>query len=117
MLLGVFSARAFVLLWALLSAMVIGYAFLDLWLSPALWTERSFSMEPDFSQLWEARHWGGRLLRERAWGLLVCNALVIGGLSALLLHGAARGLRRQRSAPASNRSGFAPESASTPPPA
>jgi hypothetical protein len=111
------SVRTFVLLWALLSALVIGYAFLDLSLSPALWTERSFSMEPDLSQIWEVRHWGGRLLRERAWGLLVCNALVIGGLSALLLHGAARWLLRRGSAPHSNRAGFATESASIPPPA
>jgi hypothetical protein len=111
------SARAFVLLWALLTALVIGYAFLDLWLSPALWSERSFSMEPDLSQIWEVRHWGGRLLRERAWGLLVCNALVLGGVGALLLHGAGRWLVRRRSAPSSHRTGFAPESASIPPPA
>jgi hypothetical protein len=111
------SARAFVLLWASLTALVIGYAFLDLWLSPALWTERSFSMEPDLSQIWEVRHWGGRLLRERAWGLLVCNALVLGGLSALLLHGAVRWLLQRGSAPSSNRTSFAGESASIPPPA
>ena len=101
----------------MLTALVVGYAFLDLWLSPALWSERSFSMQPDFSQIWEVRHWGGRLLRERAWALLVCNALVLGGLSALLLHGAAGWLMQRRSAPASNRASFGAGNASIPPPA
>ena len=107
--------RAFVLLWAVLTALVVGYAFLDLWLSPALWAEQSFSMEPDLSQFWEVRHWGGRLLRERAWGLLVCNALVLGGLAALVLHGAGRWLLKRYSAAPSRRSVFPERSASIPP--
>ena len=102
------------LLWAVLTALVVGYAFLDLWLSPALWSEQHFSMEPDLSQLWEVRHWGGRLLRERAWGLLAGNALVLGGVAALVLHGVGRWLLGRYSASASRR-GFGAESASIPP--
>ncbi len=86
----VISARRFLLLWAALTAVVIGYAVVDLWLSPSLWAERHFSMQPDFTQIWEARHWGGRLLRERAWELLVPNAVVIGGLFALVVHAIVR---------------------------
>ena len=103
------------LLWAVLTALVVAYAFLDLSLSPALWSERSFSMEPDLSQIWEIRHWGGRLLRERAWGLLVCNALVLGGLGALVLHGAGRWLLDRYSGASSSRTEFAAKSASIPP--
>jgi len=113
--LELFSARAFVLLWAVLTVLVVGYAFLDLWLSPGLWEERSFSMQPDLSQVWEVRHWGGRLLRERAWALLVCNALVLGGLAALVLHGARRWLARRQSPRVSRHSVFSEGSASSPP--
>ena len=91
----VISARAFVLLWLVSTAIVLGYAFLDLRLSPALRAEHSFSMRPDLSQLWEMRHWGGRLVRERAWGLLGANALVLGGLVALGLHGVLRFFARR----------------------
>jgi hypothetical protein len=110
-----FSARAFVLLWAVLTVVMVGYAFVDLWVCPALWDERSFSMQPDLSQLWEVRHWGGRLLRERAWGLLICNAIVLAGLAALVLHGASRWLLRRYSAAPSRRSVFPERSASIPP--
>jgi hypothetical protein len=92
----VLSGRAFVLLWAALTAMTLGYAFLDLWLSPSLRAETSFSMTPDLSQIWEIRHWGGRLARERAWALLVCNALVLGGVATLAGHGLVRLFSRKR---------------------
>ena len=84
------------LLWAALTAAVLGYALVDLWLSPGLWSETHFSMEPDFSQIWEVRHWGGRLVREGAWALLVPNAIVLGGVGALLMHGIARFIARRR---------------------
>jgi hypothetical protein len=92
----VFSARAFVVLWAALTAAVVGYALVDLWLSPSLWSEQHFSMQPDFDQIWEVRHWGGRLLRERAWGLLLPNAVALGGIAALAAHGIARAIARRR---------------------
>ena len=82
--------------WAALTAVVIGYALLDLHLSPGLWTERHFSMQPDLSQLWEVRHWGGRLVREGAWALLLPNALVMGGMGALVIHAVARFIAKRR---------------------
>jgi hypothetical protein len=94
---AVISARVFLVLWSLLTAAVIAYAFADLWVSPALWGEHSFSMQPDWSQIWEVRHWGGRLVREHAWALLACNAVVLGGLLALAGHGVARLLLKRRS--------------------
>lgn len=111
------SARRFVLLWGALTAAVIGYALLDLHLSPSLWHERYFSMQPDLTQIWDARHWGGRLVREGAWALLVPNALVLGGLVALTVHGIARLLSRRRDE-APLRNSIAPPSVpSIPPPA
>jgi hypothetical protein len=92
----VISARAFLVLWAVLTAAVIGYALVDLWVSPSLWAEQHFSMEPDFSQIWEVRHWGGRLVRERAWSLLVPNAIVLGGALALVVSGIGRWIRKRR---------------------
>jgi hypothetical protein len=94
----VISVRAFLVMWAALTSAIVAYAFFDLGLSPALHAEHSFSMQPDLSQIWEVRHWGGRLVRERAWGLLACNALVLGGIAALVLHGAVRWLWRRRNA-------------------
>src|SRR5258706_3553479 len=92
----VVSGRVFVLLWAALAAVVIGYALLDLHLSPSLWAEHHFSMQPDLTQIWEVRHWGGRMVREGAWALLVPNALGIGGLCALCIHGIGRWLKNGR---------------------
>jgi hypothetical protein len=113
----VISARAFILLWLVCTAIVLGYAFVDLRLSPALQAEHSFSMQPDLSQIWEMRHWGGRLVRERAWGLLVSNALVLGGLVALGLHGLTRFVsRRVSSSPAPRASVFPAERVPTLPP-
>lgn len=94
----VISARSFVLLWVALAAAVIGYALLDLHLSPSLWSEHHFSMQPDLSQIWEVRHWGGRMVREGAWGLLLPNALVLGGLGALAIHWTAGRLSKRREA-------------------
>jgi hypothetical protein len=114
--LSVISARGFLLLWAALSVAVIGYAALDLWLSPSLWNERHFSMQPDLSQWWEVRHWGGRLMREQAWELLLPNAVVLGGLGALALHGLFRAVSRRVAPP--ERISVAPASIpSVPPPA
>lgn len=90
------SARGFVLIWAATSLAILVYAFVDLWVSPSLHGEQSFSMQVDFTQIWEVRHWGGRLVRERAWSLLAGNAVAIGGILALALHGIGRFVARRR---------------------
>src|SRR5262245_4270792 len=87
---SVISARVFVLIWAVLTGAIVTYAFVDLAMSPSLHGEHSFSMQPDWNQIWEVRHWGGRMVREQAWSLLACNAIVIGGILALGIHATAR---------------------------
>jgi hypothetical protein len=91
-----YSVRAFVRLWILSSIVILAYAMVDLTLHPWLRQETHFSMRPDLSRAGELVHWGGRLLKENAHSLLVCNALVLGGLLALVIHGAARLIRRSR---------------------
>lgn len=114
-----FSARWFVLLWAALTAAVIGYALLDLQLTPSLREtgELQFSMQPDLREMHQMWHWGGRLVREGHWQLLIPNALALGGLGALTLHGLARFIARRRSEPADEAQSLAPTGGhSVPPP-
>ena len=42
-------------------------------------------MRPDLARLPELVHWGGRLLSNGAWWLLGCNAVLIGGMAALVV--------------------------------
>lgn len=114
---SVISARGFVVLWAALTAVVVGYALVDLRLSPSLWTERHFSMRPDLDQIWEVRHWGGRLVREGAWEILLPNALVLGGLGALFAHAAIRRLSRRSEADLPRETVVPTSIPSVPPPA
>jgi len=90
------SVRAFLRIWLICTALVLAYAYLDVRLNPWLTTETHFSMEPDLSRLPELLHWGGRLLSHRALGLLIGNAVVLGGLAALVLHGVVRLILRLR---------------------
>lgn len=93
------SARKFLGLWLLSTLVVLAYAAIDLWLNPALSLETELSMRPDWTQLPDLLHWGGRLLNHGALSLLVGNALVIGGLVALAGRTAARAWGRRRQAP------------------
>jgi hypothetical protein len=90
----VFSVRSLLLLWACSSLATLGYAYVDLSVTPDLHLERGFSIELDFSRIGELWHWGGRLLNEGALGLLIFNAIAVGGLVALLLLWAAQLGRR-----------------------
>jgi hypothetical protein len=90
------SVRAFLRIWLICTALVLGYAYLDVRLNPWLTAETHFSMEPDLSRLPELLHWGGRLLSHRALGLLVGNAVILGGVAALLVHGVVRVIQRAR---------------------
>lgn len=80
-------ARTFVRLWVLFSLLTLAYAACDFALNPWLSHEVGFSMQPDLSRLPELLHWGGRLYYNGAWYLLVCNALVLGGMGAVLAAG------------------------------
>ena len=78
------SVRSLLMAWAGFSLATVAYAYLDLALSPGLHVETGFSVTLDVARIGELWHWGGRLLREGALMLLVCNAVVLGGLLALL---------------------------------
>ena len=90
------SARSFVRLWLLLTTVVLVYAWLDLRMNPRLLMETQFSMRPDWDQLPDLMHWGGRLLNHRALSLLIGNAVVLGGMAALLGRGLIRFVSRLR---------------------
>ena len=89
-----FSVRSLLLLWVCSSFATLGYAYVDLHVTPALVEERGFSIELDFSRIGELWHWGGRLLNEGAMGLLVLNSIIVGGFLALLALWVAQLLRR-----------------------
>jgi hypothetical protein len=72
------------------------YSYVDLRLNPWLETETHFSLRPDFTQLHDLWHWGGRLLRHGAVSLLFANAVVMAGIAALALHSIALFIQRLR---------------------
>jgi hypothetical protein len=82
---GVFSVRSLLFVWVSSSLATLGYAYADLSLTPGLHQERGFSIHIDIARIGELWHWGGRLLNEGAMGLLVLNAIVVGGFLALLM--------------------------------
>jgi hypothetical protein len=81
----------------LITLLILGYAWVDLELHPALLAEEQISMKPDWSQLPDLMHWGGRLLRHGAAPLLLGNAVVLGGMAALVGRALTRWVRRLRS--------------------
>jgi len=81
-------------LWAGITLAIFVYAYVDLQLHPALLQERPMTMVPDWEQAPDLIHWGGRLLRERAWPLLIGNAILLGGLLALAAEAVTRLARR-----------------------
>jgi hypothetical protein len=82
---GVFSVRSLLFVWVTSSLATLGYAYADLRLTPGLHQERGFSVHIDIARIGELWHWGGRLLNEGAIGLLVLNAIMVGGFLALLM--------------------------------
>jgi hypothetical protein len=81
----VFSLRSLLFVWMSSSLVTLGYAYADLSLTPGLHQEHGFSIDLDIERIGELWHWGGRLLNEGAIGLLVLNAIVVGGFLALLM--------------------------------
>ena len=80
-----FSVRSLLVVWMGSSLAILGYAYADLRLTPGLHQERGFSIHIDIERVDELWHWGGRLLNEGAIGLLVFNAIMVGGFLALLM--------------------------------
>jgi hypothetical protein len=80
----VLSLRSLLMAWAGFTLATVGYAYIDLALSPGLHVESGFSVTLDVARIGELWHWGGRLVREGALVLLVCNAVIVGGVLALL---------------------------------
>lgn len=80
-----FSVRSLLVVWVSSSLATLGYAYADLNLTPGLHQERGFSVHIDITRVGELWHWGGRLLNEGAIGLLVLNAIMVGGILALLM--------------------------------
>jgi hypothetical protein len=62
--------------------LILGYAAVDWALNPWLRREHGFSVEPDFTQLPDLVHWGGRLLHHSP-ALLLCNVVLVSGVFAL----------------------------------
>jgi hypothetical protein len=90
----VLSVRSLLLLWVCASLATLGYAYVDLRVTPGLVQERGYSIDLDLARIGELWHWGGRLLNEGAIGLLVVNSVIVGGFLALLVLWIAQVLRR-----------------------
>jgi hypothetical protein len=76
--------RTFSLFWLGGTLGVLTYAGLDLVLHPHLQTEMGLSMTPNWEKLPDLAHWGGRLLHHGMTPLLAANAVILGGLIALV---------------------------------
>jgi hypothetical protein len=112
------STRGLLRLWLLLAVVLLGYSYIDLRLNPWLETETHFSLRPDFTQLHDLWHWGGRLLRHGAVSLLVANAVVMAGIAALAIHSIALFVQRRRTSSGEARVSVVPGAppTSVPPP-
>ncbi len=110
---------SFLKAWAIAAIAIVAYAWVDLRVNPHLALETSFTLTPDIHRISDLWDWGGRLLHHRALGLLVANAVLLGGIVALLFRGGVALLRRARTPAESNRVSIVPASVPTsvPPPA
>ena len=88
------SLRSFLWLWAGITIAIFVYAYVDLQLHPALMQERPMTLVPDWEQAPNLIHWGGRLVREGAFSLLIGNAILLGGLLTLVAEAVMRLVRR-----------------------
>jgi hypothetical protein len=115
------SLSGFLKAWLAATASIVGYAWLDLRANPHLAFETSFTLTPDASRLADLWDWGGRLLHHGAVGLLLANAIALGGILALVGRGALAVIHRLRVSDANDapRVSIVPASVPTsvPPPA
>jgi hypothetical protein len=77
-------AKSFLVIWAVSTVGILAYAITDLLVNPQIQLETSISMKPDISRLPNLLHWGGRLIHHEMEGLLLLNAVFMGGFVALL---------------------------------
>jgi hypothetical protein len=112
------SLSGFLKAWLAATLLIVGYAWVDLHAHPHLAFETSFTLTPDASRLSDLLNWGGRLLRHGAVGLLLANAIALGGILALLGRGALAVIHRLRTTDESPRVSIVPASVPTsvPPP-
>ena len=112
------SLSGFVKAWLVATVSIVGYAWLDLRTNPHLKFETGFTMTPDASRLADLWDWGGRLLHHGALGLLIANAVALGGILALLARGALAVIHRLRTHSDTPRVSIVPASVPTsvPPP-
>jgi hypothetical protein len=113
------SVSSFLKAWLVATALIVAYAWVDLRVNPHLTLETSFTLTPNIHRIADLWDWGGRLLHHRALGLLVLNAIALGGILALLWRGATAFVRRWRTPIESSRVSIVPASVPTsvPPPA
>jgi hypothetical protein len=113
------SLSGFLKAWLAATVSIVGYAWLDLRANPHLASETSFTMTPDASRLADLWDWGGRLLHHGEVGLLLANAVALGGIVALLARGALALIHRLRVPDDAPRISIVPASVPTsvPPPA
>lgn len=88
------SVSSFLKAWLAATLLIVGYAWVDLRFNPHLALETSFTLTPDITRLPDLWDWGGRLLHHGALGLLVLNAIALGGIAALVVRGALTLVRR-----------------------
>jgi hypothetical protein len=113
------SVSSFLKAWLTATLLIVGYAWVDLRFHPHLAYETAFTMTPDVTRLSDLWDWGGRLLHHGAVGLLLLNAVALGGIAALVVRGALGALRRLRAPLDTARVSIVPGSVPTsvPPPA
>jgi hypothetical protein len=113
------SVSSFLKAWLAATLLIVGYAWVDLRASPHLAFETSFTLTPDVTRLSDLWDWGGRLLHHGAVGLLVLNAIALGGITAIVMRGALTFARRLRTPMDTPRVSIVPGSVPTsvPPPA
>lgn len=113
------SVSSFLKAWLVATLLIVAYAWVDLRINPHLTLETSFTLTPDIQRISDLWDWGGRLLHHRALGLLVLNAIALGGILAIVWRGATALLHRLRAPVRHDRISIVPASVPTsvPPPA
>jgi len=113
------SVSSFLKAWLAATLLIVAYAWVDLRFNPHLAFETSFTLTPDVTRLADLWDWGGRLLHHGAVGLLLLNALALGGLAAIVVRAALALVRRLYTPSDTPRVSIVPGSVPTsvPPPA